>query len=290
MISAPAWAGALLLWAAGVLVPWAAPWERWSRAAPWAVAARGAALLLAVSFFLEPGIAAALWAAPWLLFTVALGLCGVRAALRPARALADRTADLACALLTIGGAWAFAARLGYQPLGFDPMIVLLTGVHFHYAGFALGWCAAAALRELSALGRRVRLARTACAGVLAAVPAVAVGITCTQLGGPAGVETAAALLMAFAAAAVALVQAEAVLAPEVPPAARVLGLLSSGALLAGMILAAAYGLRFQAPAGAPALEFMVFTHGSLNAFGFATCGILAAARRSAARNGAGSQA
>jgi hypothetical protein len=278
MIGAPAWAGVLLLWAVCVLIPWAAPWERFGSAGRWPAAARLSGLLLACSFMLEPGLAASLLAAPWLAFTVALGICGLAAAVRPARALAERTADLSCALLTVGGAWTFAARLGYQPLGFDPMIVLLTGVHFHYAGFALCWCAAAALRALAAAGRGVRIARAACAGALLAVPAVAVGITCTQLGAPAFVETAAALLMALAGACVALAQAQSVLLREVKPAARALGLLSSGALLAGMILAAAYGMRFAAPATAPPLEFMVFTHGSLNALGFATCGILAAAR------------
>jgi len=279
VIGAPFWASLLLLWAACVLIPAAAPWERLGGGARWARSARGAALLLAFSYFLEAGAGAASLAAPWLIFTLALGARGAAAALRPARGLAERTADLSCALLAIGGAWVFAARLGFQPLGFDPMIVLLTGVHFHYAGFALSWCAASALRALAAHGSRIRLARAACAGVLCAVPAVAGGITSTQLGGPAAVELSAALLMAVAGGAAAFAQAEAALLPGAPPAARALALLSSGALVAGMILAAGYGLRFAAPETAPPLEFMVFAHGSLNAFGFATCGILSAARR-----------
>lgn len=279
MIHAPAWAAILLLWAACVLIPAAAPWQRLGGGARWAGAARWSALSLALSFLLEPGAASALLAAPWLLLTLILGVHGAAAALRPARGLAERTADLACALLAIGGAWTFSARLGYQPLGFDPMIVLLTGVHFHYAGFALSWCAAAALRALTAQSRGVRLARLACFGALCAVPAVAAGITSTQLGGPAAIETAAALLMACAGALVAWSQASAALLPGVPPGARVLALLSSGALVAGMILAAGYGLRFAAPETAPGLEFMIFAHGSLNAFGFATCGILSAMRR-----------
>ena len=39
--------------------------------------------------------------------------------------------------LAVGGVWTVIARAGLRPLGFPDLIVLLTAVHFHYAGFAL---------------------------------------------------------------------------------------------------------------------------------------------------------
>ena len=39
--------------------------------------------------------------------------------------------------LPIGAGWLVLYRLGVRPLGFADVIVLLTGVHFHYTGFVL---------------------------------------------------------------------------------------------------------------------------------------------------------
>ena len=74
--------------------------------------------------------------------------------------------------LAVGGAWTVASRFGLRPLDFKDIIVLLTGVHFHYAGFVLplltGWA-----------GRRLRTTalRVAAVGVVVGVPLVAPGIT-----------------------------------------------------------------------------------------------------------------
>lgn len=38
--------------------------------------------------------------------------------------------------LPVGGFWWLAYKWGWQPLGFAGLIVGLTGIHFHYAGFA----------------------------------------------------------------------------------------------------------------------------------------------------------
>jgi hypothetical protein len=57
--------------------------------------------------------------------------------------------------LPIGGAWLVASRLGIQPLGFGDTIVLLTAVHFHFAGFAAPVLAGLAGRTVAAGTRSV---------------------------------------------------------------------------------------------------------------------------------------
>src|ERR1700689_2369591 len=46
--------------------------------------------------------------------------------------------------LPVGCAWLVASRLGLSPMGFQEPIVLLTAVHFHFAGFAAPLLALAA--------------------------------------------------------------------------------------------------------------------------------------------------
>ena len=67
-------------------------------------------------------------------------------------------------------------RAGLRPLGFPDLIVLLTAVHFHYAGFALPVLTGLVARVLGGPA-----AGAACLGVIAGVPLVAIGITDAQL-------------------------------------------------------------------------------------------------------------
>jgi len=77
--------------------------------------------------------------------------------------------------LFTGAFWATADRFAWQPLGFDPLIVLLTAVHFHYAGFALTW---AGKNIIS--GGQASLKKYLITGVLAGIPLTALGITGTH--------------------------------------------------------------------------------------------------------------
>ena len=97
--------------------------------------------LLVVSFWLPAGPVAAVLAAPW------LGdhrrgpplLAGVRLVRDPDRfRLGVRHAtDAAVAFLAVGATFAVIDRLGVQPFGFSATVILLTAVHFHFAGFVL---------------------------------------------------------------------------------------------------------------------------------------------------------
>ncbi|MEO6244024.1 MAG: YndJ family transporter, partial [Opitutaceae bacterium] len=191
-----AWALALLLFAALVLVPlalelFAEPGETGAPARLLGRATQAqlpAAFALAVSCWLAPGWLAAAFALPWAALLTMLAVVG---GLRVGRDKWRRPLDGLCAdaaLLygAIGGAWVLADRAGWQPLRFHPEIVTLTAVHFHYAGLLLPLLAGRVQRELFFW----RTASQAAVGVVLGVPAVALGITFTQLGWGSSLETA----------------------------------------------------------------------------------------------------
>ena len=170
--------------------------------------------------------------------------------------------------LVIGAGWAVFDAFGYRPIGFDPLIVRLTAVHFHFAGFALAIVAGMAAH---ATGGRVAI-WIALAAMLG-VPIVAVGITASQLGAPPAVETAAAIVQAVAGAGVAWLLVRLTARRGMPAGVRAL-LGGSGALLGvGMLFAAAYGVRSFWMNGAPGIPTMWAWHGSALAFGVGVLGL-----------------
>src|SRR5438477_847075 len=96
----------------------------------------GAAALATVSFFLPVGPWAASFAGTWLLVCVWFAWRGMRRLWRyHAHSFSQSCFAIGEAYLMVGGAWFVASRLGLQPVGFQEPIVLLTAVHFHFAGF-----------------------------------------------------------------------------------------------------------------------------------------------------------
>lgn len=79
--------------------------------------------------------------------------------------------------MAIGGLWFTLARLRIQPLGFGDTIVLLTAVHFHFAGFAAPILAGLAGRTLDRSGSARRVFQFSAVGIVAGTPLVAAGIT-----------------------------------------------------------------------------------------------------------------
>lgn len=275
-LARPGWAGALFLFAPLVLVPLAlavltAVDRRIRYPRRWAVVVAlqpVAALILLGSFAVPVGAGAAALTVPWLLFTGLIAIAGVAHAW-PIR---QRSFDELCmyagmTFLPIGAGWLFLSRLGARPLGFSDVIVLATAVHFHYAGFVLPLLTGLVGRMLPGWG-----ARLAALGVVAGVPLVAAGITLSafEVRWP---EWLAAWLLAGACFLTAGLQLR--LAIRVQRGlARWLLAISSLALLCGMGLAGTYALGSFNGSAWLTIEDMLPTHGAINAFGFALCGLV----------------
>jgi hypothetical protein len=281
-----AWAHALLLLAALVLVPlarellaeenesgWPAQCAAWARLGEFP-----AALALALSCALAPGTWAALAALPW----VGVGALGALAGLGRVRrggigrALEKLCGDVALVFLGIGGGWVLADRAGFQPLHFDPAIVALTAVHFHFAGLLLPIGAGVVVREYFFS----RFAMRAAVGVILGVPAVAAGITATQLGAGPSIEGAAGWWLGLSGMAVAIFHVRIALDAKAAWVTRGLFFVAGVSLFFGMLLAEIYAVRaFAAPLPWLDLPWMRALHGTANALGFGLCGVLAWRRR-----------
>jgi len=277
------WAEALLLLAPLVLVPLCVRLIARIDCEPVPARVRGAflALLLPASLSLVaaldrgPAAVAAALAVPWLAVTLFLAAGGARRVLARGlraslRAPEELAPDVARLLLPVGAGWAVLACGGVRPLQFEDVIVLLTGVHFHHAGFVLPVLAARAARELPG-----RAARLACWGVMAGVPLVAAGITVTQLGGGAALELAAAWITAAAGLLVAWLHLRLAARGSEPAAARALWAVAGLSLAAGALFAALYGTRQAAGIAWLDIPWMRVLHGTPNALGFGLAGVLA---------------
>lgn len=233
-----------------------------------------AALLFAAAFLVESPYISVGLAGPWVAYTVFSLSSGLfRTVRRRDLSWADRLTGLGQSLMIVGSVSACLAILGIRPFGFPLGIILLTGVHFHYAAFLLPAIASAVARGQHSLGGR-RVATGLQAGILVAIPMVAIGILFQPL-----LEWTGVLLLAVGCVGVALLQfASAICTCRdwilLPYFQRVTGRILLGgsaiSLIAAMGLAVAYAWgEFR---GLPkiGIETMIRTHGLLNAFGF--CG------------------
>lgn len=150
--------------------------------------------------------------------------------------------------------WALADRMTLTPLGFTGDIVLLTAVHFHYAGFTLTWLAT----NVKTLPDWTRW------GIVSGVGLVAIGITSSQIQLPAWIEVLSVTILAIAA----LRMAWALLFIG-EGGSRFFFWFAALALSIGMLLALTYGWRYYFPIPALNIPVMYAIHGSLNSLGFA---------------------
>jgi hypothetical protein len=244
----PEWAEAMLLLASLAIVPLglglvvSSDLQGCSRS--WRMAVRfqfPAALALMASVALPAGLAAILLAVPWLVTTGLVALDGLWRLRRGASTTSEVCLSTGLLYLAVGGIWTILARVGLRPLGFPDLIVLLTAVHFHYAGFTLLVLAGLVARALGG-----PTARAACLGVMAGVPMVAVGITDAQLAcgilPPRLLELVASSIMAASSVVVGLLQLRLAARVEMPVLARALMAISGLSLLAPMTLAGLYAL------------------------------------------------
>jgi hypothetical protein len=170
----------------------------------------------------------------------------------------------------VGAAWLVAFCAGWMPFGFDALIALLTAAHFHHAGFTLPLIAG-----LIARAKPDRWTSWSCISVLAGVPLVATGITCTHFGLLPWVEPLGVTLLVFGALGVAISQMRLGFENTFSGWPRAAFLISGLSLLIAMLLALGFGLRYLIPSLALPMPQMWAIHGSLNAFGFGLFGLLA---------------
>lgn len=270
------WAKALLLLAPLVLVPIGlelAAWPgmtRWPRRL-WQIARilqPPSAVLLGIAHFVPQGWIAGCLAVPWLATTALMASCGLlRLWNRGFRPLHEVCVDAGLVYAVVGGAWALADRLGLRPLDFEAVIVLLTAIHFHYAGFVLPVALGLAMRQRPGV-----LAALAGILVVLGVPFVAVGITATRLGATPLIECSAAWFLAGGGTLAGGLHLCLALQPGWPRLIRILWGLAGVSLVGSMALAAMYGSRFYAPVAWLDIPWMRVLHGTANALGFGLAG------------------
>src|SRR5581483_1831021 len=140
--------------------------------------------------------------------------------------------------------------------------------HFHFAGLVLP-----VLTGLAGRVRPGRMSTLAAVGVVVGVPLVAVGITLERFGVKV-VEWLASWWLTAACVLVAWLQLRLARRSGSRPA-RLLFALSGVGLLAGMALAAVYGVRAYGDVAWLTVPVMLVLHAAANAFGFCLPGLLA---------------
>ncbi|WP_436912106.1 YndJ family protein [Halosimplex marinum] len=226
------------------------------------------AALVALSLVVDAGPVAAGLAAPWVFVTSLLALAGAsraveRGAVRPPTAA---LVDAGLAYAPVAAVALVLSHLGIT-FWFDPTIVLLTAVHFHFAGFALPVLAGVTGRHLGGFEGAARIV----AGVILVGPAIiAVGISFSPL--VEGVAVGAFTVAVAGFGLLTLVRA----VPSLDPLPAALVGVSALALPTSMALALGYGIAAFSGTNPLGLSIgrMVTLHGSLNAYGFALCGVV----------------
>jgi len=234
-----------------------------------------AALFTVASFFVQKGVLSAALASAWLLLNILIALLGLlRLTSRGFHRIEELSVDAGLLYLPVAGGWLVIYRLGIQPFAFGEMIVLLTAVHFHFAGFATPIIAGLSGRVLARRDYPRNVFGLSVFALIAAMPLVAAGITFSPWIGFAG-----ALLLTLGLVLLAVLTIGWVRPLITPAASRVL--LSIGAIssCAAMVLACLYAYSVATQTLIITIPGMAMTHGLLNAFGFVTCSLLVWSQR-----------
>ena len=226
------------------------------------------AVPLLIAYSAQKSDVAMFFTLPWLLLCLLLASSALmRFRARGLRPLHELGFDVALAYVVVGAGWCSIARLGLRPLDFTEMIVQLTAVHFHFAGFALPIIAACSQSRAPC-----RVGAISLVGVIGGVPLLAMGISSKHQ----AVETATALVLALICVAVGALTFDWGARGKGGAFSRVLFALSGLSLLGSMALAGAYALGNLLNASWKLdIPTMATWHGTLNALGFALCGLLA---------------
>jgi len=255
------WEGALVVFAALVLMPLGLSLLGLPQGWPYALVATG----LGAGYVLYPATEGAWLALPYLLLAAWLTVDAATKLLifknfsRP-----EVLRVFALGYWTTGAGWVVCFLAGIGPLGFDATITGLTAAHFHVAGFVLTVAVRCLFQENPNLPNRL-LAWAALLGM----PLVAAGITASQMGLSPLLEQVSGGF--FAAFAVGVAAQHVVLffqKKRHPVQSRWCWAVAAACLLAGAALASLYAMRFSLPVVWVNILNMKVWHGTLNALGF----------------------
>jgi len=229
-----------------------------------------AAVVTAASFFVSMGMRAALLASAWLILTGLVALFGLsRLIARGVYPLHELSMDAGLLYLPVAAGWLVVYRFGVQPFGYGETIILLTVVHFHFAGFAAPIIAGANGRVLATTKYPHKLFGISIFAIVSAMPLVAAGITFAPVLGLIGT-----LLLSIGLVSLAVLALGWVLPAVCSTGKRVLLAIAALASCAAMVLACLYSYSLVAKILILKIPTMAMTHGILNAFGFATLSLL----------------
>lgn len=218
------------------------------------------AISLALSFLMERGTAAGIFSLPYAVWCMEALFHG----LKIERKLTYLVTLISFGFLTNASLWLVFDRFGIQPLGFSIWIVILTGVHFHFAGFAL----MASLSLFLYQKPQCRSTQIAIVTTIVGIILTAMGIIATQLGKGQALETFAGVWMALSGIFTGFIVIQKSLLEAMP--IKILWFTGGLCLILAMILACLYALRSIIPLEDLTLPTMQAIHGTLNALGFGT--------------------
>ena len=228
-----------------------------------------AALLTVAAFFFEKGVLSATLSSAWLVLNVLIALFGlVRLTSRGFHRIEELSIDAGLLYLPVAGAWLVVYRLGIQPFDYGEMIILLTAVHFHFAGFATLIIAGMSGRALAGHDYPRHVFGFSVFALVAAMPLVAAGITFSPWIGFAGALLLTVGLVLLAVLTIGWIR------PSIKSQVwKVLLLLGAGSTCAAMVLACLFAYSLATHMLILDIPTMAMTHGLLNAFGFVTCSL-----------------
>lgn len=223
------------------------------------------------SFYFETGPLAATLSSAWFLLTGLIALIGLMRfksrALHPVEELAI---DAGLLYLPVAGVWLIVYRLGIQPFDYGETIVLLTVVHFHFAGFAAPIIAGMNGRVLATRKHPQNVFRLSVLAIVASMPLVAAGITFSPWLGLIGT-----LLLSVGLVMLAVLTVGWVIPAIAPLGTRLLLFVGALSSCTAMVLACLYAYSLPMKLLIIDIPTMALTHGLLNAFGFVACSLVA---------------
>jgi hypothetical protein len=227
-----------------------------------------AASLTTVSFFLDNRTLATWFASAWVLVCVGFAGDGFERFVSAGRKSFTQFCFAAGeGYLLVAGVWLLASRAGLQIVAFREPIVLLTAVHFHFAGFASAVLAGLTYERF----RESKWKAVLQFALLSVVCGPAILGLAFMLGPK--VKLVAALLIALGQFGLAGGMIRAGIAAK-NAAVRWLLFVAGGSVAAGMILAVVWAIGEYPLEAFVNIRQMAELHGILNAVGFVVCGLL----------------